>query len=81
MKQLKQTTINSYSITQLLTHLDRVMTKHFINEPEPYRIDFSYSQVLKWDSCSRAYRFSFQIRESNKDLAIECINTTWSMVK
>jgi hypothetical protein len=80
MKPLKETTINNYSATQLLKHLDRVMTKYWSDEPEPYRINFAYGEVYEYDACDRSYRFSFKILDQNKHLIIDAMNTTWSMI-
>jgi len=53
-KRLKPATIKNYSAKQLAKHLDRLQD-HFVDAP--YRIDFAYSEVSKYNKEDNCYYF------------------------
>lgn len=74
MKQLKTTTINSYSTRQLIKHLDR--TQNLFTDA-PYRIDWCYGKLLKLEEGVYLYDSSLEDREA----IIVAISNTWKLVK
>lgn len=74
MKQLKTTTLNSYSTRQLIKHLDRAQD---LFTDAPYRIDWSFGKLLKLEDNAYLYDSSLDDREA----IINAIQNTWRLVK
>ena len=78
MKRLLPTTMRSYTVKQLLRHLDRLQSKLYAEyNISLYRIDYAYSAVYKTLSCDLTFYYSFPICDQNKDDVIEAINTSY----
>ena len=76
-KRLKSATLKSYSGKQLAKHLDRLQD-HFIDKDltPPYRVDFSYLEIRKYDQECDAYLFQGISKESIE----EAVNDTYRLL-
>lgn len=76
-KRLKLATLKSYSGKQLAKHLDRLQD-HFIDKDltPPYRVDFSYLEIRKYDQECDAYLFQGISKESIE----EAVNDTYRLL-
>jgi|13_taG_2_1085334.scaffolds.fasta_scaffold01217_11 hypothetical protein len=76
-KRLKSATLKSYSGKQLARHLDRLQD-HFIDKDltPPYRVDFSYLEIRKYDQECDAYLFQGISKESIE----EAVNDTYRLL-
>ncbi len=75
-KRLKPNTIKNYTAHQLAKHLDRLQDVFWESEVyAPYWVDFSYSEIRKYDDEDKCYYFECNL--IHKEGVIDCINQTY----
>ena len=74
-KRLKPATLNNYSAKKLAKHLDRLQD-HFVDAP--YRIDFSYSEISKYDEEDRCYYFECNL--IYKEGVLRAVNDSYRLL-
>jgi hypothetical protein len=76
MKELKQSTINRYSVYQLAKHADRFQDHHGINM---YRFDFTYGKVYELAECS--FLFFATLHPYNRPMLLDALNKIYEAAK
>ena len=78
-KRLKPSTIKNYSAKQLAKHLDRLQDVFWdAEEPAPYRVDFSYSEIRQYDKEDHCYYFGCNLLY--KEGVLRAVNNTYRLL-
>ena len=76
MRELKESTINRYSVHQLAKHADRFQDYHNLNM---YRFDFAYNKVYELAECS--FLFFTTLHPYNRSMLIDALNKLYKAAK